>query len=173
LATLDIIILIPLVYGLIKGFSRGFVREIAAITGLFLAVVLSYLLSEYLFQYFTIYFQSADFELRILSYVVVFFLTILIINFLAKALTRSLKLIALNGINRILGAILGLGKWLIILGLVIFVVNRTQKNSPMFQKSTLAESKYFKVISDYGEQLAAAVNFDNVIDKQYLIKDAD
>ena len=173
MSTLDIIILVPLVFGIIKGFSRGFIREIAALTGLFLGIIASYLLSEHVFEYFTIYFQSADFELRIVSYVVVFFLTILLINFIATALTRTLKLVALNGINRILGAILGLGKWLIILGLVIFLVNRAQKNSPIFQKSTLAESKYFKVISDYGEEIAAAVNFDEVIDKQYLIKDAD
>lgn len=173
MSTLDIIILVPLAFGLIKGFTRGFVREIAGIIGLLLGIVASYLLSEYLFQYFTIHFQSADFELRIVSYVVVFFLTILLINFLATALTRGLKIIALSGINRILGAIFGLGKWAIILGLVIFVVNRAQQNSPIFQKSTINESKYFKIISDYGEQVAAAVNFDEVIDKQYLIKDAD
>ncbi len=173
MSTLDIIILVPLVFGIIKGFSRGFIREIAALTGLFLGIITSYLLSEHLFQYFTIYFQSADFELRIISYVVVFFLTILLINFIATALTRTLKLVALNGINRILGAILGFAKWLIILGLVIFIVNRAQKNSPIFQKSTLAESKYFKLISNYGEEIAAALKFDEVLDKQYLIKDAD
>jgi len=173
LSTLDIIILVPLVFGLIKGFSRGFIREIAAITGLFVGIITSYLLSEHLFQYFTIYFESADFELRIVSYVVVFFLTILLINFLATGITRILKVVALNGINRILGAILGLAKWSIILGLVIFAVNRIQQNSPIFQKSTLAESKYFTRISGYGEQVAAAVNFDEVIDKQYLIRDAD
>ena len=115
MSTLDIIILVPLVFGIIKGFSRGFIREIAALTGLFIGIVVSYLLSEYVFKYFTIYFQSADFELRIISYVVVFFFTILLINAIASMLTRGLKLIALNGINRILGALLGGAKWLVIL----------------------------------------------------------
>lgn len=87
-------------------------------------------------------------------------------------LTRGLKLIALNGINRILGAILGGLKWLVILSLAIFVLNRAQKNKQIFQKSTLAESKYFRLISDYGEKIASAVKFDEALDKQYLIKDA-
>lgn len=173
MSTLDIIILVPLVFGIIKGFSRGFIREIAALTGLFIGIIVSYLLSEYVFKYFTIYFQSADFELRIVSYVVVFFFTILLINAIASMLTRGLKLVALNGINRILGALLGGAKWLVILSLVIFVVNRAQKNRQIFQKSTINESKYFRVISDYGESIADALNFDEVLDKQYLIKDAD
>jgi membrane protein required for colicin V production len=158
---------------LIKGFSRGFIREVAALTGLFVGVLFTYLLSEYVFQYFTIYFKSADFELKIISYVVVFFLTILLINALASMLTRVLKLVALSGINRILGAILGLGKWLVIVGVGIFILNRAQKNSPIFQKSTMAESKYFRIISEYGEEIASALNFDTLLDKQYLIKDAD
>jgi len=173
LSTLDIIILVPLVFGIIKGFSRGFIREIAALTGLFVGIIVSYLLSEYVFQYFTMYFESADFELRIVSYVVVFFFTILLINAIASMLTRGLKLIALNGINRILGALLGGAKWLVILILVIFVLNRAQKNRQIFQKSTVAESKYFRLISNYGEKIAQAIGFDEVLDKQYLIKDAD
>ncbi|MGK0406299.1 MAG: membrane protein required for colicin V production [Roseivirga sp.] len=158
---------------MIKGFSRGFIREVAALTGLFVGVLFTYLLSEYVFQYFTIYFKSADFELKIISYVVVFFLTILLINALASMLTRVLKLVALSGINRILGAILGLGKWLVIVGVGIFILNRAQKNSPIFQKSTMNESKYFRIISEYGEEIASALNFDTLLDKQYLIKDAD
>jgi membrane protein required for colicin V production len=158
---------------LIKGFSRGFIREIAALTGLFVGILFAYLLSEYVFQYFTIYFKSADFELKIVSYVVVFFLTILLINALASMLTRVLKLVALSGINRILGAILGAGKWLVIVSVGVFILNRAQKNSPIFQKSTINESKYFRIISEYGEEVASALNFDKLLDKQYLIKDAD
>jgi membrane protein required for colicin V production len=158
---------------LIKGFSRGFIREVAALTGLFVGILFAYLLSEYVFQYFTIYFKSADFELKIISYVVVFFLTILLISALARMLTRVLKLVALSGINRILGAILGLGKWLVIISVAIFTLNRAQKNSPIFKKSTINESKYFRMISEYGEEVASALNFDKLLDKQYLIKDAD
>ena len=169
MSTLDLLILVPLAFGLIKGFSRGFVREVAALTGLFIGIIFAYLLSEHVFQYFTIYFESAVFELKIISYVVVFLLTILIINALARMLTRVLKLVALSGINRILGAILGLGKWLVIVGVAIFILNRAQKNSPIFQKSTINESKYFRLISEYGEQVASALSFD----KLYLIKDAD
>jgi membrane protein required for colicin V production len=146
---------------------------VAALTGLFVGILFAYILSEYVFQYFTIYFKSADFELKIISYVVVFFLTILLISALARMLTRVLKLVALSGINRILGAILGLGKWLVIISVAIFILNRAQKNSPIFKKSTINESKYFRMISKYGEEVASALNFDKLLDKQYLIKDAD
>jgi membrane protein required for colicin V production len=136
-------------------------------------ILFAYLLSEYVFQYFIIYFESAYFELKIISYVVVFFLTILLINALASILTRVLTIVALNGVNRILGAILGGAKWLLVISVAIFFLNRAQKNSQILPKSAINESKYFRMISEYGEDVASALNFDNLLNKQYLIKDDD
>ncbi len=171
--TLDIFLLAPLLFGLVRGFMKGFIRELAAIVGLFAGVFASYLLADNIFQYFTTYFKEVDFELRIISYVVVFFGTILLINFLASILTKTLKLIALNGINRIVGALFGGFKWLAILVLLCFFLDKIQKNHTYFQKSTLRESKVYQKFLHYGKQGAEAIGFEEAVDKQYLIKDAD
>lgn len=160
-------------FGLIRGFMKGFIRELAAILGIFLGIVASYVLADKVFKYFTIYFKEVDFELRIISYVVVFFATILLINALASLLTRTLKLIALNGINRILGAIFGGFKWLVLLIVLCFFLNQIQKNRTLFQKSTLRESKVYQGLVDYGKMAAEKVGFEELSDRQYLIKDAD
>ncbi|MGB0978279.1 MAG: CvpA family protein, partial [Croceimicrobium sp.] len=111
---------------------KGFIRELAAILGIFIGVVAAYVLADKVFKYFTIYFESVDFELKIISYVVVFFATILLVNVLASLLTKTLKIVALNGINRILGAIFGAIKWATIMTLVVFSLNRIQKNRTIF-----------------------------------------
>lgn len=151
---------------------KGFIRELAAILGIFIGVIAAYLLADNVFKYFTIYFEEVDFELKIISYVVVFFGTILLVNSLASLLTRTLKLVALNGINRILGALLGALKWSVILTLVVFSFNRMQQNSSIMQKSTLKESKVYQRFLGYSNQAAEAIGLDDLIDKQYLIKDA-
>jgi len=166
------VLLAPLVFGIIKGFMKGFIRELAAILGIFIGVIAAYLLADNVFKYFTIYFEEVDFELKIISYVVVFFGTILLVNSLASLLTRTLKLVALNGINRILGALLGALKWSVILTLVVFSFNRMQQNSSIMQKSTLKESKVYQRFLGYSNQAAEAIGLDDLIDKQYLIKDA-
>lgn len=169
---LDMVLLAPLVFGIIKGFMKGFIRELAAILGIFIGIIAAYLLADNVFKYFTIYFESVDFELKIISYVVVFFGTILLVNSLASLLTRTLKLIALNGINRVLGAILGALKWSVILTLVVFSLNKVQKNRTIFQKSTLKQSKVYQRFLGYSEKAAKAIGFDDLVDQQYLIKDA-
>lgn len=171
--TLDIFLLAPLLFGLVRGFMKGFIRELAAILGLFAGVFASYLLAEKVFKYFTAYFKEVDFELKIISYVIVFFGTILLVNFLASILTKTLKLIALNGINRIVGGLFGGFKWAVILTLLCFFLDRIQKNHTYFQKSTLRESQVYQRFLHYGKQGAEAVGFEEAIDKQYLIKDAD
>lgn len=171
LSALDLIILVPIAFGVIKGFMKGFIREIAAILGLFIGLIAAYLLAEHVFQYFTIYFEAAEFELKIISYVVVFFATILLVNTLASLLTRTLKLIALNGINRLIGAVFGGLKWVFILTVAVFLLNRVQENRTIFQKSTLNSSKFYKQLSGYGKQLAEWSNLDGLMDQQYLIKD--
>lgn len=151
---------------------KGFIRELAAILGIFIGVISAYLLADHVFKYFTIYFESVEFELKIVSYVVVFFATILLVNFLASLLTKTLKIIALNGINRILGAIFGALKWAAIITLLVFALNEMQKNKTIFQKSTLKQSVVYQRFLSYGEKAAKAIGFDDLIDKQYLIKDA-
>lgn len=152
---------------------KGFIRELAAILGIFLGALASYILADKVFKYFTIYFKEVDFELRIISYVVVFFATILLINALASLLTRTLKLIALNGINRILGALFGGFKWVVLLIGICYFLNRIQKNRTLFQKSTLRESQVYQKFLGYGNQIAEEIGFEEMTDKQYLIKDAD
>ena len=171
-SALDMILLAPLVFGIIKGFMKGFIRELAAILGIFIGVMAAYLLADNVFQYFTIYFKEVDFELKIISYVVVFFGTILLVNSLASLLTRTLKVIALNGVNRLLGAIFGALKWTAIMTLVVFSLNRVQKNKTIFQKSTLKQSKVYQQLLVYSNKAADTIGFDDLIDKQYLIKDA-
>jgi len=171
-SALDIILLAPIVFGIIKGFMKGFIRELAAILGIFIGVIAAYLLADNVFKYFTIYFESVDFELKIISYVVVFFGTILLVNSLASLLTRTMKIIALNGINRILGAIFGAIKWATLMTLVVFSLNRIQQNKTIFQKSTLKQSKVYQKFLGYSEKAAETIGFDDLADKQYLIKDA-
>lgn len=161
-----------MVFGIIKGFMKGFIRELAAILGIFIGVVAAYVLADKVFKYFTIYFESVDFELKIISYVVVFFATILLVNVLASLLTKTLKIVALNGINRILGAIFGAIKWAAIMTLVVFSLNRIQKNRTIFQKSTLRQSQVYQKLLRYSDKAAETIGFDDLIDKQYLIKDA-
>ena len=121
---LDIIILLPLVYGLIRGIMRGIVKEIFAIVGIILGIVVARIyagdLSEWLHQL-----SSWDVALlRPIAAFVLFMTVALICNALAALLTKLMKLISLNWFNRLIGGLFGIVKWALILIVIITCIDK-------------------------------------------------
>jgi len=73
----------------------------------------------------------------------------------------------------LMGAVFGAVKWAMIVTLAVFSLNKIQQNNTIFQKSTLKQSQVYQRFLGYSEEIAKAVGFDDLVDKQYLIKDAD
>jgi membrane protein required for colicin V production len=98
---IDIFISIFLIYGFIKGLYKGFIIEIASVIGLVLGIYLATQyngdLSNYLIS--KQYFNWKEGYIIILSNVILFILTILIVSILGKVATKLVKLVALGLFN--------------------------------------------------------------------------
>lgn len=121
---LDIIILLPLVYGLIRGIMRGIVKEIFAIVGIILGIVVARIyagdLAEWLHQLST--WDVA--LLRPIAAFVLFMAVALACNALAALLTKLIKLISLSWFNRLIGGLFGMLKWALILIVIITCIDK-------------------------------------------------
>ena len=149
----DIIISIFIIYGFGKGLYRGFVREVASVVGLGLGVYMAnkfnidlsdFLLSVKVFNWHEEY-------VNILSNVILFTLTILFVSILGKSVTKLMKLVALGVFNRLLGAIFGLLKNVLILTIVVFMLNLTNNYSEIIEQNKLELSVYYKTLNDLSE----------------------
>ena len=101
----DIFISIFLIYGFIKGLYKGFIIEIASVVGLLLGIYLATQHSGNLSNYLISkqFFSWKEGYVIILSNVILFILTILIVSILGKVATKLVKLVALGLFNKILG----------------------------------------------------------------------
>ena len=109
---LDLIILLPLLYGAYKGFKTGLVVEIAGILALVLGLILGFKLMHsgiILIQSVTGALPSL---LPIMSFLLIFTVVVVGVNLLAKIFKKILDFTIFAGmLDNLAGAVVGVVKW--------------------------------------------------------------
>ena len=127
---IDLIIIVIVIYAFIKGFSKGLVNEMASFLGLLIGALISYSFSDELSEIINNYIKK-DSPLyvispkvwNILSFIILFITTSLMFTIAGKSLTKLVKYISLSTINRILGGLFSVFKFLIIIVSISMVIN--------------------------------------------------
>jgi len=160
---LDIIIAVPLLYGLIKGFSNGLVKEITGLLGLIIGVYVAINFSSYLYPRFTEFLGGYEQFVPIISFVTLLFVSILVIRLLGYFLDKLTKALALGVISRILGAIFGFFKIAVIFSFLLFIVTEYGLINTQTQK----ESVLLKPLQDVAAIITPEINKhkDTFLDK--------
>jgi membrane protein required for colicin V production len=128
---LDIIILIPLLWGLYKGFTKGLIIELASLVALFLAVWGGINFSDSLTEYLREEMGWSSTFLPIISFSIIFLVILLLVYAIAKLTELFVKTIALGFVNRLLGGIFGVLKYGLIISALIFIMNTIEKTIPL------------------------------------------
>ena len=132
---LDIIISVPLLYGLIKGFSNGLVKEISSVIALFVGVYVAINFSEYLEPKFIDIFGGYKQFVPVLAFGVLFLVSVLCIKTLGFFVDKLAKALALSFFSRLFGAVFGFSKVIIIFSFLLFfiadynLINKQTKDS--------------------------------------------
>ena len=155
----DIFISSFLLYGLVRGLFKGFISEIASVIGLvfgiYLAIQYNGDLSNYLISKQFLSWKEG--YIIILSNIILFILTILIVSILGKVATKIAKLFALGLFNKILGGIFGLLKNILILIIVVFIFNLANNSLKIMEQDKLELSIYYKPCNELSEFVSANV----------------
>lgn len=121
--TLDIILLIPLVFGAVLGFKKGLLLEIFGVLAFVLAIIGGFKLMEVGMVYLSEYFEDFGQLLPFISFILIFLAIILLVNMLGKLLKKVIDMTLLGGFDKFAGAILGLVKWAIGVSILLWLVN--------------------------------------------------
>ncbi len=119
---LDIILVIPLAWGLVRGMYKGFLMSVGSLLGLIIGIYVanaySGQLTEYVLQQFVLSLGVA----HAISFFVIFAGVALICFFVSKLLDKFFKLVMLSWLNRLLGAIFGVLKCALIVSVILNLV---------------------------------------------------
>ena len=148
----DYILLIPLLYGLYRGFTKGLIIELASLLALILGIYGALHFSSFTFEFLSDYVEIKTVYLHLASYGLTFLIIVMVISLTGKALTMLIKLVALGFINRMMGAIFGSIKVLLILSVFILFFDRFNKQFGMVKDEVLNASLMYNPIRIQAEQ---------------------
>lgn len=146
--TIDLVILIPILFGLYKGYVKGLILSVATLLGLIIGVwagiKFSYVTSQFLFERFQI-------DIPLLSFGLTFLVVLIAMYFIGKLLSKFADIIALGLVNNIGGALFGAGKAILILTIVLIFFESLNTNFHLVENELLSQSILYKYLQEIGE----------------------
>ncbi|MBR3724151.1 MAG: CvpA family protein [Bacteroidales bacterium] len=156
---LDIIIGIPLVYFIYKGWKRGLIFEIATLLGIIAGCWAAIHLSTWVAE--SLHLEGEG------SILVAFFITfvgaIVAAYFLGKAIEGLFKMVKAEFLNKLLGAVVGMLKCLIVISILLNFILLIDHNNVLITPKLQEESVLYKPTYTIGNKLSSSL-------KTYIIK---
>ncbi len=137
---LDVLLLIPLLIGLVRGLMRGLVTEVIAILVVIIGVLGARLFappfSTWMHKQFAWQGEVCD----VVAYVLIFLSIAIVLAILARLLSKFLKAIHLGWANRLFGGVFGICKYAILVLIVVFAMEKTNKSFHWLDKSKVVKT---------------------------------
>ena len=138
----------------IRGLFRGFVFELVTVIGLILGYIISItylsIVSAFILSHFPTF---PDSVVNIVSFLVLFVGTNLLLRLVANLLTKTLQIAMLGWLNRLLGGIFGMVKCLIVLSIFVFLIDLMPFASVFLEKINASDSYLYPVLEILGPRL--------------------
>lgn len=138
---LDIVIIVCFIPALISGLRKGLVSQVMAIFSIILGVWLSFRFSSSVSTWIGQWMQSASPSiLNIAAFTLILIAVIFILFAIGKIIEASIKIIMLDWLNKLLGAVFAIIKCSLFIGLAIIMFNSLNENFHFVKESSMAES---------------------------------
>jgi len=119
----DIIIIIPLIWGAYRGLKNGFLLEAATLAGLVAGIFFAVIAADVVGRIIVGLVNWNPIPFKFFAFVITFILIVIALKFIAKVIEQMLKAVSLNFINRLAGLVIGILKFAFILSIFMIFVN--------------------------------------------------
>ena len=145
---LDLIILIPILFGLYKGFTKGLILSLATLLGLLLGIYggvkFSHITSRYLFEQFEI-------DIPLVAFSVTFLILVVGVYLLGKLLSKFVDVLALGFVNKLAGAVFGVGKIILILTVLLLFFENVNQRFNLIGEHEIQKSELYSFLKQTSE----------------------
>jgi len=159
---IDIIILAFIAWAVYRGFKNGLFIEIASIAALVLGIWGSIRFSWFTQNKLVEYFDMQGEYLGLIAFIITFIVIVILIHFLAKALDKLMKAVALGFAVRILGVLFAVLKTTLIMSILFIVLNTIDQKAKFLPQDKITESKLYKPIADFAPLLFPIIEGDDL-----------
>lgn len=154
---LDIAILVPLLIGLVLGFVRGVVTELFTI----LSIVGGFFGARAWAGPFSAWIQhQVNWNASIcdvIAYALLFLAIATVLSIIGKLISKLLKAIKLGFVNRLLGGLFGSAKWVLIVFVVVFCVDRIDQSFHILNAQLKSQSHVYQQTVVYANKALSTI----------------
>lgn len=147
MSVLDIIIILPIVWGIWEGLRKGLIKLLASIVALLLgiwgAIKFSNLTADFLTKQFGLQSEYTS----IIAFAITFILIVIGIHLLAFLIDKLIKAVALGFVLRFTGAIVGAFKYALIISVFLALFNFFNNTFHYVSEEDLNKSILYKPVS--------------------------
>lgn len=155
---IDIFLIIPILWFGYKGFTKGLIIEIASLAALMLGIYGGIHFSNFVSGYLSKWFEIKSEYLPLISFSVTFILIVVIVFLIARGLDKVVKSAALSLPNRLAGAALGAIKTIMIMGVILLLVNKYDKDGKFLKEEIRDKSLLYEPMSTLVIRIYPSVN---------------
>ncbi len=141
---LDVGLAIPLILGLYKGFKKGLILELTSLLALIVGLFGGIYFFEIGKSFLDSHFDINEKFLPILSFLSLFVCIVLVVSIVGKILDKFVKMIALGGINRLVGALFGLLKMAVIVSTLLMFTYKFHSLIPFLSSEKTNSSMLYR-----------------------------
>ena len=145
--SIDIVIVILLLWGAINGFIKGFVVQSLTLVALVLGVWAGATFYEPIGNYLAKAFSLSVKLMQVVSFTLIFIAVLIAMSYLSKLLTNVLGKSVLGRLNRIGGVIFGIAKMAFISSIFIVIINKFDHNQKILTEEVKNGSKLYSPVS--------------------------
>lgn len=149
--TIDIIILIPLIWAAYNGFKKGLIIEVATLVALAGGIYAGMHFSNYAADYLSNKIDSKF--LNLASFGLTFLVVVIFIVALGKFLEKIVNMVALKLVNKVLGAVFGVIKTYIIISVLLLIFSNINQLFHFVSNTTTSESLLYTSTVETTEKL--------------------
>ncbi|MBE0660979.1 MAG: CvpA family protein [Bacteroidales bacterium] len=147
MGTLDIILIIPIVWFAWRGFSKGLILSITSLVALFAGIYFSIHFSGWVANWLVIELSWDGQHVNIVSFIITFIVVVVVIQLIGRLFDSVVDWAALGILNRVGGLLLGLVKSVLFLGILLFVVNNFDTNNKLITQQMRTGSYLYEPLS--------------------------
>ena len=159
---LDIIISLILFYGLFKGFTRGLIIEAASLLSIIIGVFGALTFTPIIESSLSFFLSNDKLPSSIIIFTASLILMVIGVNIFAKNLTKFIKLVSLGGINKVLGGIFGVSKYILLISILFVFVDQFSFMFEFFESNVLNESIMFESLKNVGYYILQLLESNDV-----------
>jgi len=160
---LDIVLLVPLLWGAYTGFKKGLVAQILGIfslvAGVWIGTHFQHIIEPFIMD------RIQEKYLSTLCFIILLFATIIVGAVISKIIEKFINFVQLKLLNKLAGVILGMMKILSFLVIIIFILESWDTQSFILKKSTKNSSVVYPVLKNIGDLVLPELNHSNILDQ--------